>query len=142
MQEVRVESLDGLEVRGSELRLSANAGRLRIVFPREVWDLVLMSAEASEEPDAAELEELYDLHNDPSESHNLATSPDADPTLRRFRATLDRIFQERAPPRPAFDYSSTIGFPADTLSSDCNCHLRAHTLTPLAIRCREPSKVE
>jgi hypothetical protein len=61
MQEVRVESLDGLEVRGSELRLSANAGRLRIVFPRAVWDHVLMSAEASEEPDAAELEELFDL---------------------------------------------------------------------------------
>ena len=61
MQEVRVESLDGLEVRESELRLSANAGRLRIVFPREVWEHVLMSVEASEEPDAAELEELYDL---------------------------------------------------------------------------------
>jgi hypothetical protein len=61
MQEVRVESLDGLEVRGRELRLSANAGRLRIVFPKEVWNHVLMSAEASEEPDAAELEELYEL---------------------------------------------------------------------------------
>lgn len=61
MQEVRVESLEGLEVRGRELRLSANAGRLRIVFPREVWDHVLLSAEASEEPDTAELEELYDL---------------------------------------------------------------------------------
>jgi hypothetical protein len=61
MQEVRVESLDGLEVRGNELRLSANAGRLRIVFPRAVWDHVLMSAEASEEPDAAGLEELFDL---------------------------------------------------------------------------------
>jgi hypothetical protein len=61
MQEVRVESLDGLEVRGRELRLSANAGRLRIVFPREIWDHVLLSAKASDEPDAAELEELYDL---------------------------------------------------------------------------------
>jgi hypothetical protein len=61
MQEVRVESLDGLEVRAGELRLSANAGRLRIVFPKEVWDHVLVSAETSEEPDAAELEELYDL---------------------------------------------------------------------------------
>jgi hypothetical protein len=59
MQEVRVESLDGLEVRGSELRLSANAGRLRIVFPKEIWDHVLTSAETSDEPDAAELEELY-----------------------------------------------------------------------------------
>jgi len=63
MQEIRVESLDGLEVRGRELRLSANAGSLRIVFPREVWDNVLSSAERSEEPDAAELEELRDLRS-------------------------------------------------------------------------------
>jgi hypothetical protein len=61
MQEVRVESLDGLEVRAGELRLSANAGRLRIVFPKEVWDHVLTSAETADEPDAAELEELYNL---------------------------------------------------------------------------------
>jgi hypothetical protein len=61
MQEVRVESLDGLEVRGRELRLSANAGRLRIVFPKEVWDHAVTSAEASGEPDAAEFEELHDL---------------------------------------------------------------------------------
>jgi hypothetical protein len=63
MQEVRVESLDGLEVRGRELRLSANAGSLRIVFPREVWDHVLTSAEASEEPDAAELAELREIED-------------------------------------------------------------------------------
>jgi len=63
MQEVRVESLDGLEARAGELRLSANAGNLRIVFPREVWDHLLLSAEASEEPDAAELEELHALRN-------------------------------------------------------------------------------
>jgi arylsulfatase A-like enzyme len=44
------------------------------------------------------LEELYDLDNDPSESHNLATSPDADPTLRRFRATLERILEGKLPP--------------------------------------------
>ena len=44
------------------------------------------------------LEELYDLDNDPSESHNLATSPDADPTLRRFRATLERILKGKVPP--------------------------------------------
>jgi hypothetical protein len=63
MQEVRVESLDGLEVRGRELRLSANAGSLSIVFPREVWDHVLTSAEASEEPDAAELAELREIED-------------------------------------------------------------------------------
>jgi hypothetical protein len=61
MQEVRVESLDGLEVRAGELRLSVNAGRLRIVFPKEVWDHVLVSAESSEEPADAELEELREL---------------------------------------------------------------------------------
>jgi hypothetical protein len=61
MQEVRVESLDGLEVRAGELRLSANAGRLRIVFPKQVWDHVLVSAETSEEPSTAELEELHYL---------------------------------------------------------------------------------
>jgi hypothetical protein len=61
MQEVRVESLDGLEVRGDELRLSANAGRLRIVFPKAVWDHAVTNAEASGEPAAAELEELRDL---------------------------------------------------------------------------------
>ncbi len=63
MQEVRVESFEGLEVRGRELRLSANAGRLRIVFPREVWDHLLSSVETSEEPDGAELEELRDLRS-------------------------------------------------------------------------------
>ena len=56
-----MESLDGLEVRGRELRLSANAGRLRIVFPKEVWDHLMTSAETSEEPYAAELEELHEL---------------------------------------------------------------------------------
>src|SRR5215211_9280522 len=61
MQEVRVESLDGLEIRGDELRLSANAGRLRIVFPKEIWDYAVTSAAASGEPDAAEFEELHDL---------------------------------------------------------------------------------
>jgi hypothetical protein len=55
MQEVRVESLEGLEMSGGQMRLSANSGRLSIVFPKEVWDHILMSAPASEEPEAAEL---------------------------------------------------------------------------------------
>jgi hypothetical protein len=37
----------------------------------------------------------------PLESHNLATTPDADPTLRRFRATLGRILKgDVLPPGP------------------------------------------
>ena len=58
MQEVRVESFDGLEKLGDGMRLSANSGRLSIVFPKEIWDHILASAPASEEPDTEELEEL------------------------------------------------------------------------------------
>ena len=41
MQEVRVESLEKLEAREGRMRLSANAGSLRIVFPQEVWEDLL-----------------------------------------------------------------------------------------------------
>jgi hypothetical protein len=58
MQEVRVESLERLEVSGGQMRLSANSGSLSIVFPKEVWDHILANTPASEEPAAAELEEL------------------------------------------------------------------------------------
>jgi hypothetical protein len=58
MQEVRVESLEKMELSGDGMRLSANSGSLDIVFSKEVWDHILASAPASEEPDAAEIEEL------------------------------------------------------------------------------------
>jgi hypothetical protein len=58
MQEVRVESLEGLEMSGGQMRLSANSGALSIVFPKEVWDHILANTPASEEPAADELEEL------------------------------------------------------------------------------------
>jgi hypothetical protein len=58
MREVRVESLEGLEMSGGQMRLSANSGSLSIVFPKEVWDHILANAPASEEPAADELEEL------------------------------------------------------------------------------------
>ena len=61
MQEVRVESLEKLEALKDGVRLSTNSGDLRIVFPREVWDHLLKSAPASEEPASAELEELENL---------------------------------------------------------------------------------
>ncbi len=61
MQEVRVESLEGLKMQGKELRLSANSGTLSIVFPKEVWDHLLTSTSVSEEPETAELEELENL---------------------------------------------------------------------------------
>ena len=61
MQEVRVESLEKMELSGGHMRLSANSGSLSIVFPKEVWDRILTRAPASEEPDAAELGELSEL---------------------------------------------------------------------------------
>ncbi len=59
MQEVRVESLEGLEMSGGQMHLSANSGSLTIVFPKEIWDRILANAPASGEPDATELEELH-----------------------------------------------------------------------------------
>ena len=56
-----MESLEKLEALGDGMRLSANSGSLSIVFPKEVWDHILASAPISEEPDAAELEELEAL---------------------------------------------------------------------------------
>ncbi|MCA1688505.1 MAG: hypothetical protein LC714_07940 [Actinobacteria bacterium] len=58
MQEVRVESLEGLEMSGGRMRLSANSGSLSIVFPKKVWDHILANAQASGEPDTDELVEL------------------------------------------------------------------------------------
>ena len=57
MQEVRVESLEGLEALGGGVRLSANAGTLSIVFPKEVWDHLLANAPESS-PAPEELAEL------------------------------------------------------------------------------------
>jgi hypothetical protein len=58
MQEVRVESLEKLEAQGGQMRLSANAGSLRILFSQEVWEDLLANAPAFEEPTPEEIEEL------------------------------------------------------------------------------------
>ncbi len=68
MQEVRVESLEKLEALGGQMRLSANAGTLRIVFPKEVWDHLLANAPTSDEPAPEELAEL-DLLREQLEAH-------------------------------------------------------------------------
>jgi hypothetical protein len=61
MREVRVESLDGLEKAGDELRLSANGGALSIVFPRKVWEDILHHAPGDEAPAEDELKELESI---------------------------------------------------------------------------------
>ena len=58
MHEVRVESLENLEAQGGQMRLSANAGSLRILFSQEVWEDLISNAPAFEEPTPEELEEL------------------------------------------------------------------------------------
>ncbi len=61
MQEVRVESLEGLERRGGRVRLSANAGSLSIVFPEEVWERATGEAVPAQEPTPEELAELDEI---------------------------------------------------------------------------------
>jgi len=61
MQEVRVESLEGLERRGGRVLLSANAGSLSIVFPEEVWERAMADAIPGQEPTPEELAELGEI---------------------------------------------------------------------------------
>ena len=61
MQEVRVESLEGLERRGGRVLLSANAGSLSIVFPEEVWKRATAYAVPDQEPTPEELSELEEI---------------------------------------------------------------------------------
>jgi hypothetical protein len=58
MHEVRVESLEKLEAQGGQMRLSANAGSLSILFSQEVWEDLISNAPLFEEPAPEELEEL------------------------------------------------------------------------------------
>lgn len=61
MQEVRVESLEGLERRGDRVLLSANAGSLRIVFSEEAWLKATADTTSALEPTPEELEELGEI---------------------------------------------------------------------------------
>src|SRR3712207_6420294 len=61
MQEVRVESLEGLQRRGGRVLLSANRGSLSIVFPEEVWNRATADAVPNEEPTPEELSELEEI---------------------------------------------------------------------------------
>lgn len=61
MQEVRVESLEGLERQDGRVRLSANAGSLSIVFPEKVWERATSEAVPGPEPTREELAELEEI---------------------------------------------------------------------------------
>ncbi len=61
MREVRVESLDKLEVTEGEVRILANSGDLALVFPRTLWESAITEVSSPSEPTPKELEELMAL---------------------------------------------------------------------------------
>jgi hypothetical protein len=61
MHEVRVESLEQLEVTDGEVRIFANAGNLSLVFPSALWERALAEASSPSGPTSQELEELTTL---------------------------------------------------------------------------------
>ena len=62
MPEMRVESLEKVEVTDSEVRILANSGDLALVFPRALWESALTEVSSSSEPTSRELEELMTLN--------------------------------------------------------------------------------
>lgn len=63
MQEVRVESLEGLERRGGQVLLSANAGSLSVVFSEEAWLKATADAVTGTGPTPEELSELAEIRD-------------------------------------------------------------------------------
>ncbi len=58
MREVRIESLEKLEVTDGEVRILANSGDLALVFPRVLWENAIAEASSPSGPTPKELEEL------------------------------------------------------------------------------------
>ena len=61
MPEMRVKSLEKVEVTDSEVRILANSGDLALVFPRALWESALTEVSSPSEPTSRELEELMTL---------------------------------------------------------------------------------
>jgi len=61
VREIRVESLNGVETTGEEVRILANGGDLALTFPRDLWEKAIEGAEPAPEPTAEELSELEEL---------------------------------------------------------------------------------
>ena len=61
MREVRVTSLEKVEVTDGEVRILANSGDLVLVFPGALWEDAIAAASSSSEPSSEELEELQTL---------------------------------------------------------------------------------
>ncbi len=61
MREVRIESLEKLEITNGEVRILANSGDLVLVFPRILWKNAIAESSSPSEPTLEELEELATL---------------------------------------------------------------------------------
>jgi hypothetical protein len=61
MREVRIESLQKLEVSDGEVRILANSGDLALVFPHALWKNAVAESFSPSEPTPKELEELAAL---------------------------------------------------------------------------------
>ena len=61
MREVRVTSLEKVEVTDAEVRILANSGGLVLVFPAALWEDAIAAASSSSAPSSEELEELQTL---------------------------------------------------------------------------------
>ena len=82
-----MESLEGLEKRGGQVRLSANAGSLSLVFPEEVWNSALARTSGPEEPapeELAAMEEIQTRLEDHATTHSFRT------VLRDVRCGVER----------------------------------------------------
>lgn len=82
-----MESLEGLERRGGQVRLSANAGSLRVVFPETVWESIVGRDSGPGEPTPAELATLEGIRTR-LESH--ARENGFATVLRNVRCGIDR----------------------------------------------------
>jgi len=61
MREVKIESLEKLEVTEGEVRILANCGELVLIFPHALWENAISESSSSPEPTPKELGELQTL---------------------------------------------------------------------------------
>jgi len=61
MREVKIESLEKLEVTEGEVRILANSGELVLIFPHALWENAISESSSSPEPTPEELGELQTL---------------------------------------------------------------------------------
>jgi hypothetical protein len=61
MREVKIESLEKLEVTEGEVRILANSGELVLIFPHALWENAISESSSSPEPTPKELGELQTL---------------------------------------------------------------------------------